>query len=341
MILDESVQIGREKLLLLLAVPYERALSVTGKGLTHDEVEVIGLKVARSWTGDAISEFINQRLAALPEMELAYAISDGGSNILRALRLCGIDRVADCTHVMMNLIAKQFEGNSELSKLNCQHSQLRSRWLMTDKSCLVTNTIRYKDRILKLFRLVTWVERIDDYWIILSDEVRQQLHFIAPAREAISQLSEVKYLFECAARLLKIHGLSQHTQLAFWLQVRQYRETLSHPLSEPAEAFVKGIFTYFEQGISQACGSSRRLLCCSDVIESIFGRYKNKGGVAAISGDVLGIVLYKHILSPQQVREALTEVSYPMVQEWLKENTCPTRYAQMSAQRKRLKTAAV
>jgi len=43
--------------------------------------------------------------------------------------------------------------------------------------------------------------------------------------------------------------------------------------------------------------NGHQLLCCSEIIESIFGRYKNKGGMKAISADVLSIALYNQTLS--------------------------------------------
>lgn len=340
LILDESVQIGREKLLLLLAVPAQRARQITESGLTHQDVIPIGMRIARSWTGDKVADFIAERLQAIPGLTITYAISDGGPNLLRGLKLSGIKRVADCTHVMMNLVQTHLGGNKVLSQINHQHSQLRSKWLMTDQSYLVTTTIRYKDRITKLFALAKWIERIQSYWPHLTVKVREQLHFVQTADQAVEQLKQVKYLFEQASGLLKTRGIHQHSRLAFWMIVEQYRRTLGGNLSAAAQAFADGLLEYMENHLKLFEQTEPRLLCCSDVIESIFGKYKNKGGVKAISGDVLGIMLYGVKIDPLSVKEMLEEVNFGQVQTWLDHNTCPTRYTQMAKRRRTLKSAA-
>jgi hypothetical protein len=48
---------------------------------------------------------------------------------------------------------------------------------------------------------------------------------------------------------------------------------------------------YFEQQ-ADLFDRYRRLLCCSDIIEKTFSHNKNKGGMKAISADVLSIGLH-------------------------------------------------
>jgi hypothetical protein len=73
------------------------------------------------------------------------------------------------------------------------------------------------------------------------------------------------------------------------------------------------------------------------VIESVFGRYKNKGGVKAISADVLKIPLYGVDLTLDFITEALITVSYQEVYKWETKNTCPTRFGQIRSMRNQLK----
>ena len=95
---------------------------------------------------------------------------------------------------------------------------------------------------------------------------------------------------------------------------------------------VAGVVTQVIAGVEQYLNDHTRLLdkysvllCCSDVIESTFGRYKNKGGVKAISADVLKIPLYTVDITLDFVNQALTTVSYQDVHNWETEHTCPTR----------------
>ena len=114
-IIDESIQIGKEKLLLMLGVRLSDQFCYCAP-LTGREVEVLGLEVQASWTGVAIEEFIHRNLAERPAVKAAYFISDCGSSILCALRSLDVDWVSDCTHVMMNLVKNLFSKDAALSR---------------------------------------------------------------------------------------------------------------------------------------------------------------------------------------------------------------------------------
>ena len=82
-----------------------------------------------------------------------------------------------------------------------------------------------------------------------------------------------------------------------------------------------------------------QLLCCSDIIESIFGRYKNKGGMKAISADVLAIALYNTDLTPDLIKTAMTSVSEQDVARWKQNYVCGNRYSLIRRMDKELKNA--
>ena len=60
-IMDESIQISREQLLLMLGhkIPEDSSLCVP---LCHRDVEVLGMEVQRGWKGEEIAEVVKRRL---------------------------------------------------------------------------------------------------------------------------------------------------------------------------------------------------------------------------------------------------------------------------------------
>ena len=97
----------------------------------------------------------------------------------------------------------------------------------------------------------------------------------------------------------------------------------------PAQMMVVAVFIVLHGGS----------LRCSDIIESIFGRYKNKGGMKAISADVLSIALYNQALSSGFVQTAMKSVTSPMLDEWRCDNVCHNRYGVRRRMEKELKCA--
>lgn len=61
-LLDESIQIGREKLLLLLGIKIEAGQSYC-QPLCAEDVTVLGLEVQPSWTGQAVAAFLGRSYA--------------------------------------------------------------------------------------------------------------------------------------------------------------------------------------------------------------------------------------------------------------------------------------
>ncbi len=67
------------------------------------------------------------------------------------------------------------------------------------------------------------------------------------------------------------------------------------------------------------------MLCCSDVIESTFGKYKNelsKNPMCAITDLVLIIPAFTANLTTEWINEAIDSSTIKDIQQWSKENLC-------------------
>lgn len=319
LIMDESIQIGTEKLLLLLGVPLSKD-HCRCTPLTSEDVQVMGMEVQHSWTGDLIADFVRRTLANFPKLNVAYLISDRGTSLLAAVRQLGYSWVSDCSHEMMNAVKDIFCNDKALQELCAAIGTLRCRFLLTEWGGLLPPTLRDKDRFLRLFTLVNWVRRVDTYWNQLPRKMRRALLFYRRQPALLRRMTQVRDLVEITAKILKATGLSTAAHRRWQQQVQNYlgqQESVSHA----ARKFIKRLEAYFV-GHAPNYQAQGRLLCCSDIIESIFGRYKNKGGMKAISADVLSIALYNQTLGIDFVIEALGKVSEPHVKTWEQKNVC-------------------
>ncbi len=335
-ILDESIQIGREKLLLMLGVKIQGDRSHCAP-LTGAEVEVLGLEVQQSWKGEEVAGFIRRNLDRLPQVNISYFITDGGTNLAKALKILAFSAVNDCTHMMMNAVKKLLQDDKTLSTLAADIGQLRRKLILSAEGYLLPPTLRDKDRFLRIFTIVHWVERIDSYWAKLPQSSRNKLSFIKRARSRVQCMEQLKALVELTARVLKYAGLSSLSQAQWEQHIASY--SAANELSAEAQAFIETIRQYFAKH-ADLVGKHQRLLCCSDIIESTFGRYKNKGGTPVISADVLGIPLYHTRITPQFIQKALATVPYKAVQYWEKHYTCDNRYSIVRRMNSELKTVA-
>lgn len=335
-LLDESIQIGREKLLLLLGVKIEADRSHC-QPLCIDEVTVLGLEVQSSWTGEEVADFLTRTLNRLPQINIIHFITDGGKNLAKALSFKGFDAVSDCTHILMNAVKKLLGTDSVLCQLHADVGQLRRRLILTEFGYLLPPSLRDKDRFIRIFTLGKWMDRIDRWWPKLSEAARQHLAFVEQARPRVQCMNELRAVVERAAAVLKGKGLSAATRRQWDDYVGQCRQ---NPDRAPeVDILLDTITKYFDKH-AELIARHGRLLCCTDIIESIFGRYKNKGGTPTISADVLAVPLYSVTITPQFVQQALSATPYKIVHEWEKLRICENRYAQLRRMEQELKSVA-
>ncbi len=322
-IIDESIQIGKEKLLLMLGVKIEQDQCYCAP-LNGADVQVLGIEVQQSWTSPYIARFIKDNLSRYPGLRLLHVVSDRGTSLLAAMRSLNLRWVSDCSHVMMNAVKEIFGQDTALSEISASIGHIRRRLMLTDWSSLLPPTLRDKDRFLRIFTIVQWADRMDDYWSKLSKEGRQHIAFYRKAWPLIRRMRQVRDLIVIASAILKTAGLSEHSFQRWKDAVAQYLDT-QKVVTKQARAFISKIDTYFTSHAALYKGQNQ-LLCCSDIIESTFSRYKNKGGMKAISADVLSIALYNREINREFVREALERVSCQEVEEWQTKNVCHNRY---------------
>lgn len=338
-ILDESISLGGEKLLLFQGVGFNQEQLHKNQPLDGSDVEVLAMQVSPSWTADKVGQYLDEAIVRSPDMQLDYVVTDGGHNLRKALADKCIDRVSDCSHLLMNLVKKRYKDNELLSGLCARIGTFRRQTLLGRYGFLAPSTLRDKDRFLRIFNILDWVAKIDAARAVIDAVAIQSLVFIDEYRPLLKELRQVRQLISFTSSIFKSQGLSERS-------AQYWREHLKVWMADQREIFeaVTLMVSAIEQYVSdhqELISKYSCLMCCSDIIESTFGRYKNKGGVKAISADVLKIPLYNVDITLEFVDRALSSVTYQQVHEWETVNTCPTRYAQLRALRERTESATV
>jgi hypothetical protein len=96
LIADESILIGNQKLLVVLAVRQTPDLCRIAP-LTMADVSVIHVQASTSWKGADIAAVIQQASQA-PGVRVTYAVSDKGTNLRKAFSICELPYIEDVTH---------------------------------------------------------------------------------------------------------------------------------------------------------------------------------------------------------------------------------------------------
>jgi hypothetical protein len=118
--------------------------------------------------------------------------------------------------------------------------------------------------------------------------------------------------------ILKNEGLSKQTK-------SRCISLLSSCKNGKSKIFKEYMLNYLDEYTKQISHRKEKLLCCSDIIESTFGRYKNelsKNPMSGITDLALIIPALTSSLSVESVRAAIDNCRVKDIVEWKKNNLC-------------------
>lgn len=279
LIVDESIRLGQEKLLLILGTPWEKQNS---RALGFEEVEVLYMEGSKSWTGEKISKVI-KKVVATQGLELKSILSDQDGKLKKAARLLGLSHLPDISHAVATCLRRTFEKRADYKAFTKLISSYQSRCVNQDLSYLSPPKQRAKARFMNQEGIVNWAKKLLDRFEKLNDKEQAFFKQLADHKPIITVLSDALSLARKIALPLKTEGLSTKT-------LRQARKILESSQSSNDNqgclaVFLKHIETYLDH---YQCFTDENpeisIPVSSEIIESMFGKYKTKAHSYALTG---------------------------------------------------------
>lgn len=311
LILDESIMVGQQKLLLLMGVNLSNYDFNSPLNFSH--AQVLGLHVGSSCKWTEIKQAIDNLLSR--GYQLKYAVSDSGSSICKALRESGIVRIEDCTHALGLLLKKRYKNNACYDTF-CKEATSFKRKISTSKyAAYMPPTQRSKARFLNLTQMSNWATKLlrvaknKD----IEKEVYDRIKWIESYENLIIDIVKHQQLLNQLFKVLKHKGLSKRNQQACKKVLDQ---------SEVEESFKEKIREYLKSNIDKL-PKEKQLICCSDIIESKFGHFKNQmsnNKNVGFTASSLTIANSNIIKDLDQIKTSMEETKLADIAVWEKQN---------------------
>ena len=321
-IIDESMMIGSQKLLLLLAAP---AIN-EGRAVCEKDIVVLGVYVAKSWNGDSIQRAIEEtvkKVGTAPE----YIISDNGSTICKAVRGTGYDHHLDVSHSLGMFLERTYKEDPEYTGLSKLVQAARLKYNMQGVAVIQPPSQRSIARFMNLFEWVEWARRMLDVYHSLTEEMRAIYAFIPAYASLISELSKTMECYEEIERRLKTKGLSKES--AEWCRgkVRNILMTGGERMRKVG-AF---ILQYLDREEALLAGKDGPHNISSDPIETAFGVLKDKKSpnkLYGVSPIILTMPLRMALATPEKrkefkFKELMEKSRHKNIKKWTDENLLP------------------
>jgi hypothetical protein len=324
-IVDHVVQTGQEKCLLIVGIRLS-TLPAVGEYLTHADVEPIAIYPVTQSNGEIVYQQLEEaRKQTGGPREI---LSDQGSDLHKGIQqFCQAHPetsfIYDVKHKVAAVLKRELGADTawpEFSRLAGQTSQ---RVQQTALAALAPPRQRRKARYMNVGELVAWGVRLLQY---LDEEgsqrqewdrhrVEEAVGWVRQYRHEIEQWRQWVEVGTITEQFVKTHGLSAGG-------APQLQRQLAAAGTLPQTQQLCAEFLQFVREEEAKANAGERLVGSSEVIESIFGKWKRLEGDQARSG-LTGLVLaLGAIVAPttaEVITQALTTVPTKTVLTWCRE----------------------
>jgi len=327
-IIDHSIQMGNEKLLLIVGIrakdlPKDRALK-------YEDTEIIELKPVTKSTGEIVYQQLKE--ASKKTGEPRAIVSDMGSDIKLGVKKFQEDfnstaHIYDIKHKIAILIKNILESNNEWSEYKQFANFVVKKLQNTAIAGYRPPKQKEKARYMNIEGLVRWgdkivlkYEELQAKSIKNNDDIKLAsiIEDILKFKNAIKSWSEMVIVFKLIERFMNIHNLQTNSYEKF---NELYKDKLKNIQTDKAKELATQTLDFIKEQ-QNVCNPNERLLHSSQLIESIFGRLKflekdqSKNSFTSLILSVGAIVSKR---TKPILKNALESVNLDMIAKWTKE----------------------
>jgi hypothetical protein len=321
-VIDESMMIGSEKLLLTLGVPAKHQ----GRPLNCGDVSVLDIAVANSWSGEGVGVQLQKAAKKVGHNPL-YVISDNASIMNKGVRCAEMKHQHDISHSLGMYLERAYKGESDFNDYVKLMSESKFKYNMKKTAYLLPPTQRTIARFINLSSWVKWSTKMLEIYHTLTEVERKVFSFIPANSSLIDELSDITKCIERIEYICKHNGLSKTTICQCQKTIEKYLLCGNSRMIDLGECFIK--FLRKEAMLIETDMAVHNN--SSDIIESLFGRYKVRKSPNKLNGVtpyVLFVPIYVRLAKETQSKKfdfktALEDKRIWEINTWAKKNLSP------------------
>lgn len=315
LIADESISVGENKVLLVLGLRTDTWEFKSAAG--NKDIHVLYFGVSKKWEGGCIAKILD---AVKSKYTTEYVVSDRGNNLLKAYRLSGLRHVPDCTHALAKAFERYCTKCPAAAEILSSSGKLRQKWHMGRNAVYCPPPQRKKARFHNLSPVACWSVRMLFSWTLLPEDISRELGFLKENKEYVKEFIILSNLIDGINKIMKT--LSYTDKIHRVVSEDISRVGAVEGLSQWAKSFINEISGYLDELKSLKTGKGP-LFCCSDIIESTFGKLKYKipaNSPFGITEFTFALASLGTGLNHEEVKNAMENSSEQKVKDWAKKN---------------------
>ena len=173
MVVDKSIAINGQKLLLALAIPSEHQ----GRPIKHEDVTILDMSVSKGFKGDDVQSRIEAAEVSAGNAP-DYIISDNGYNLIKGITGSKHIHHADINHSMGVILKNAYEKQSDFVEFTTLLGKKRLQYHLTDKAYLLPPNMRTISRFMNMSSWVFWDNGMLNCYDSLPEKMQEAYAFI-------------------------------------------------------------------------------------------------------------------------------------------------------------------
>lgn len=312
-IIDESMVVGQQRMMVILGLD---AVKTTNKASDLGTVRLLHLAVRPTWKAPDVVVLLKDLTAKMGKPPL-YVISDGGNNLKKGIKDSQLVRVCDVGHEIAKFVELTYKHQAVFQSFSTAVAEVKFREIMKDTAYLLPPKQRAIARFMNLSDTIDWAINVLRALPKLTQIEQQTLNFLKNYESLIKELENVFDMVHKMLKIIKNEGISHENIEKCTLLMQEYITKI--PLVLAVQ-----ITTYFKNEAEKMTDEFTLWHASSDVIESLFGKYKQRAASNKLNGVtslVLSLGLYgQYQQHNDQIKEktknALQNVSMADLLTW-------------------------
>ena len=314
-ILDESVEFGHEKLLVIYGV---RSNQIDfSRALNFKDLTPLSIIAGERWTGELIKNEIKKIEGKIGK--IIYAVADGGGAIKKSLKLANIPHIYDITHKFAWFLKNIYKDEGEFISYTKMMAAMRGRLALSEVSHILPPNQRFHSRFMNLEIISDWGIKVINYLKQNNKNEKEyiKLKWVYEFIEFINELSQVSKTINSIMGIVKTEGLSEKS---IKKSIKKLKLIIVD--NQRTRKLKNNIIEYLKES-KKSIPRCDKILCTSDIIESSFGKYKNYlnlNPMIGITNLSLCISAFTCELDASKVKQAMESSKNIDIIHWTKQN---------------------
>ena len=334
---DHSLQIGKEKVLLIIGVPLE-ALPPPGQSLDLQSVHVLAIVPRENWKKEDVEREYRKLAGRIGAP--VYLLCDGAIELREPAQVLEKDGqntivLGDLKHHAANLLEKEIGRSERFKSFQSQVGLTRNRVQQTELSQFAPPPLKQKSRFMNLASLFRWGQMVLFHLEnpqspsregISVERMEEKLGWLREYAAELSGWGECQEVIDLALGVINTEGLSQDSleklkqTLGYWLgeNVGSAGESLQE---RPAHRLSRNLHKFIAESVAQLRSDTPRAWLSTEILESLFGQFKqmerqhSRGGFTRL---VAAIPVLCRRVDASLIRRRFQTTKAQDVKDWLK-----------------------